>query len=81
MQRALEASRVEDLIPYARNARTHSDAQVRMHPDVSKVIWRFGRWHHYVDYTPFKKTPLIRRSGINIPEGTNDYGMRLLKIK
>ena len=21
-----------------------------IHPDVSKVAWRFGRWHHDVDY-------------------------------
>jgi len=53
----------------------------RMHPDVSKVTWRFNRWHHHVDYTPFKKNRLIRRSDITIPEGANNYGMVLKKIK
>jgi hypothetical protein len=26
-----------------------------MHPDVAKVVWRYGRWHHYVEYYVFKK--------------------------
>jgi hypothetical protein len=46
-----------------------------MHPDVAKVTWRFGRWHHYVDYSPFKKTPLIKKKGLEIPEGVNEYGL------
>lgn len=30
------------------------------HPDVVKVIRRWGRWQHHVDYRPFKKNKLIR---------------------
>ena len=25
-----------------------------IHPDVWKVVWRYGRYHHHVDYGPFK---------------------------
>jgi hypothetical protein len=32
-----------------------SQMLVDMHPDVAKVVWRYGRWHHYVDYTIFQK--------------------------
>ncbi len=32
-----------------------------MHPDVARVVWRFGRWHHYVDYSGFKSLRPIRR--------------------
>ena len=24
-----------------------------MHPDVAKVVWKFNRWHHQVDYSGF----------------------------
>jgi hypothetical protein len=24
------------------------------HPDVAKTVWKFGRWHHEVDYRPFQ---------------------------
>lgn len=32
-----------------------SQMLVDMHPDVAKMVWRYGRWHHYVDYLPFQK--------------------------
>lgn len=32
-----------------------SQMLVDMHPDVARVAWRYGRWHHYVDYTVFQK--------------------------
>jgi len=56
-----------------------SEMQVKMHPDVSKLVWRFNRWHHYVDYTPFKKNRLVRNPDVQIPEGANEYGMVLRK--
>ena len=28
------------------------------HPDVAKVVWRYNRWHHDVDYKPFKVNKL-----------------------
>lgn len=56
-----------------------SQMQVRVHPDVSRIVWRFGRVHHHVDYTPFKANKLVRRDGVQVEEGTNDYGMRLVR--
>jgi hypothetical protein len=57
-----------------------SAMQVAMHPDVSKITWRFGRWHHYVDYRPFQKNKLIRKPDIDTEQGVNNYGMELRKI-
>lgn len=53
-----------------------SEMLQRLHPDVARVVWRFGRWHHYVDYTPFRQS-LVRRPGVEIPEGVDDMGMIL----
>jgi hypothetical protein len=50
----------------------------KMHPDVARVVWRYGRWHHYVDYLPFKKNELIYKSNVKIPKGVNNYGMKLI---
>lgn len=47
-----------------------------MHPDVTKVVWKFNRWHHLVDYKPFKSNELIRKN-IIIPDRINNYGMVL----
>lgn len=56
-----------------------SKMQVAVHPDVSRLVWKFGRWHHHVDYTPFKTNKLIRKSEVEIPTGVNNYGMELQK--
>ena len=47
-----------------------------MHPDVARVVWRFGRWHHHVDYSRFKRMPLIKRSDYVSP-AANPYRFRL----
>jgi hypothetical protein len=39
--------------------RPKSEMLVRMHPDVARLVHRFGRWHHYVDYSRFRRLPLI----------------------
>jgi hypothetical protein len=49
-----------------------------LHPDVAKVVWKFNRWHHQVDYKPFKNNKLIRKPNLVIPEGINNYGMKLI---
>jgi hypothetical protein len=58
-----------------------SQMQVDVHPDVSKLTFRFGRIHHQVDYTPFKKTKLIKKQNITIKKDVDNYGMELKKIK
>lgn len=57
-----------------------SRMQVAVHPDVSKLVWKFNRWHHHVDYRRFKANQLKRRPDIVIPEGVNEYGMRLVQV-
>ena len=47
------------------------------HPDVARVTWKFGRWQHHVDYSRFRSNKLIRKDGLTIPEGINNYGMVL----
>jgi len=51
----------------------------RQHPDVVKITRKWGRWQHLVDYRPFKGNKLIKKEGIVIPEGVNNYGMKLVK--
>ena len=52
----------------------------QQHPDVTKIVWKWGRWQHSVDYRPFKNNRLIRKPGVEIPEGVNNYGMKLVKL-
>ena len=57
-----------------------SQMLVDMHPDVAKLVWKFNRWHHHVNYKPFKRNQLIKKEGIVIPKGINNYGMELKTV-
>jgi hypothetical protein len=41
------------------NRREFAESLAKQHPDVVKVVKKFGRWHHQVDYSPFKKNLLV----------------------
>lgn len=49
----------------------------RQHPDIVKVVWRYERWHHEVDYSKFKRNKLIKKQGLEIPNRVNNYGLVL----
>lgn len=51
----------------------------RMHPDVTRIVTRFGRVHHHVDYRPFRQNKLVLSDVAAITDGINDYGMTIVK--
>lgn len=54
-----------------------AESLVEQHPDVSKISWKWNRWQHHVDYSRFRRNKLIRKPGLEIPKGINNYGMVL----
>lgn len=58
------------------NRRTFAESLRAQHPDVVEITMKWGRWHHHVDYSPFKQQ-LIKKEGLVIPKGNNEYGMSL----
>jgi len=53
-----------------------------IHPDVSRVVWKYDRWHHYVDYSPFKNNKLILKKDVDLNSYSkiNNYGLELKKF-
>jgi hypothetical protein len=52
----------------------------KQHPDVTKIVWKWNRWQHEVDYTPFKNNKPILKPGVVIEDGPNNYGMVLKRV-
>jgi hypothetical protein len=50
------------------------------HPDVVKVVRKWNRWQHSVDYRPFKNNKFIPKPGFEVPTEANNYGMELIHI-
>lgn len=55
-----------------------SKMMVQVYPEISKMVWKFNRWHHHVDYRKFKRLKPIKRDNIEIKTGVDDYGMKLI---
>lgn len=57
--------------------RAFAESLNEQHPDCVKVVWKFNRWHHEVDYSRFKSNRLVKRAGL-VPIGAfNEYGMEI----
>lgn len=63
------------------NRKAFAESLVAQHPDCAKVTWKFNRWHHHVDYSMFKRNRLVYRDGCEPIEGSNNYGMELVKYE
>jgi hypothetical protein len=79
MTQRMSGGNTDDL--YANGTLEKSKALAEQHPDVTTVTWKFNRWHHQVNYAAFERNLLKLKPGITIPEGTNNYGMKLVVDK
>lgn len=57
-----------------------TESLISDHPDCVTKTFKFGHWHHQVDYRSFKKNKLIKKEGLIIPDRVNNYGMVLREI-
>jgi hypothetical protein len=57
-----------------------SQLLVDVYPQYATLTWKFNRWHHQVDYRPFRVNQLRRRADVVVEPGVNDFGMRLVSV-
>lgn len=62
---------------YVNGTTEKSEMIARLHPDVAKVMYRFHRVHHYVDYSGFTQE-LKLKDGVVPTPGENNYGMKVV---
>ena len=66
---------------YREGTLAKSQMMMTTHPDVSRVVWRYNRWHHHVDYRRFKRNQLKLKPGIDLSTmEPNEYGMKLVNV-
>lgn len=62
------------------NRREFAESLQKQHPDIVEVKWKFNRWHHQVNYQPFKQNKLIKKEGLEVKKGVDNYGMKLIEL-
>jgi hypothetical protein len=75
----MKGGNTDELYKQTNNRYEFAESLRRQHPDVVRITQKWGRYHHHVDYRPFKGNKLIKRPDAVIPEGVNNYGMKLVK--
>ena len=64
---------------YRDGRREFAESLALQHPDVARVVWRYGRDHHQVDYSQFRyNEPLPKRNDVLVPVKSQEYGMELV---
>lgn len=61
---------------YAEDGRYQMARSLQLqHPDIVKIGRKWGRWQHVVDYRKLRGNRLVKKDGVKIPDGVDNYGM------
>jgi hypothetical protein len=78
----MKGGNTEEVYADSNNRRDFAESLKEQHPDLVKVVWRYERWHHEVNYSVFKQS-LKRVDNYDqiVSKGVDNYNMKLLKLK
>ena len=51
------------------------------HPDCVEIAWKWGRWHHHIDYSQWQKIKPELQDGLSFEQKEDTYGLKLVRIK
>lgn len=76
----MKGGNTSEIYAKTNNRKEFAESLQKQHPDCVKVVWRYNRWHHQVNYKPFKGNLLIRDTNIVVRKGVDNYGMNLISL-
>lgn len=68
-----------DKMDYADTTYEKTMVLKNLHPEDVRVVQRYGRWHHHVNYEKYQKNMLQFRDDFVMPREPNNYNLKLLK--
>lgn len=57
---SMKGGNTDTIYAETNNRKEFADSLQQQHPDVVKVVWRFNRWHHEVNYSKFRNNQLTK---------------------
>ncbi len=57
-----------------------AESLLAQHPDVVKIVEKWGRFQHHVHYRIWRGNKLVPKAGVEIADETNNYGMKFERI-
>ena len=77
----MKGGNTEEVYAESNNRKDFAESLKKQHPNLVKVVWRYDRWHHEVNYSVFKNNKLKFKKDYIQKKGVNNYNMKLYKIK
>jgi hypothetical protein len=74
----MSGGNTDEIYSNTNNRYEFAESLAKQHPDCVKIVSRYGRYHHEVDYSGFKTNKLIKKEGLLISDSINEYGMKLI---
>jgi hypothetical protein len=68
-----------DKMDYEDTTKEKTMVLYNLHPDVVRVVKRYGRWHHDVNYDQFQINKLQFIDNFKMPTSHNNYNLKLVK--
>lgn len=57
---SMKGGNTDTIYAETNNRKEFAESLQQQHPDVVKVVWRFNRWHHEVNYSKFRNNQLTK---------------------
>ena len=78
----MKGGNTDEVYAESNNRKEFAESLKEQHPECVEVVWRYGRWHHQVDYSWFIKRNKLRIKDDYIKkQGINNYGMVLRNVE
>ena len=78
----MKGGNTEEVYADSNNRRDFAESLREQHPDLVKVVWRYERWHHEVNYSVFKqKLERVKNYDQIVSKGVDNYNMKMIKLK
>lgn len=77
----MKGGNTDEVYKQSENRLKFAKSLQEQHPDLVKIVWRYNRWHHEVNYSNFKQK-LIKVDNYNelIQLYDNEHGMKLITL-
>jgi hypothetical protein len=57
---SMKGGNTDTIYAETNNRKEFAESLQQQHPDIVKVVWRFNRWHHEVNYSKFRNNQLTK---------------------
>ena len=76
----MKGGNTEEIYGDSDNRLKFAESLKQQHPEHVKIVWRYKRWHHEVNYNFKQRLMRVKNYNDIVNKGINEFGMKLLNL-